>query len=78
MSPFGPIALALLASVLLGGLLARLWEQRERQDIEKKWLERERLLDRRSAAGSLHEVLRRRSRRSRSIPTRPRGGRLPG
>ena len=42
MSPFSLFALALLASVLLGGLLAHLWEQHERRAVEKKWLERAR------------------------------------
>lgn len=42
-------ALALFASILLGSWLARLWEHREQQDVEKKWEERDRLLDRRGA-----------------------------
>ena len=78
MSPFSLFALALLASVLLGGLLAHLWEQHERRAVEKKWLERERLLDRRNAAASRHEVLQRRSRRSGLIHIGRRGTRLPG
>ncbi len=47
MSLYTLLAVALLASVLLGGLLGRLWQQHERRDIERKWQERERLLDRR-------------------------------
>jgi hypothetical protein len=78
MSPFVLISLALLASVLLGGLLAHLWEQRERRDADKKWEERERLLDRRTPVGSRHEVLRRRAHRRRHLRTRRRRTRLPG
>ncbi len=55
--------LALLAAVLLGGLLlARLWQQREERGIEKKWQERERLLDRRPPTAPRRDILRRRVR----------------
>jgi len=64
-SPYVLLAFALLVSVLLGGVLKRLWERHERRAVEKKWQERERLLDRRWAVASRHEVLRRRSRPTR-------------
>lgn len=55
--------LTLLAAVLLGGLLlARLWQQREERGIEKKWQERERLLDRRPQTAPRRDILRRRVR----------------
>jgi hypothetical protein len=57
-SPVGVIVLALLASVILGGLLGRLWEQRDRRDAEKKWRERDRLLDRRDAGAHDSEPVR--------------------
>ena len=51
------LALALLVSIILGRLLARLWEQREQRDVEKKWEERDRLLDRRGGAASPSELI---------------------
>jgi hypothetical protein len=51
------LALALLVTILLGRLLARLWEHREQRDVEKKWEERDRLLDRRGAVASAPELL---------------------
>jgi hypothetical protein len=54
---------ALLGILLIGGLLRRLWEMHEERAIEKKWEERERLLDRRTTAAGRREALRRRSRR---------------
>jgi hypothetical protein len=53
----------LFGILLIGGLLRRLWERHEERVIEKKWEERERLLDRRPTAAGRREVLRRRSRR---------------
>jgi len=66
--------LALLATVLLGGLLlGRLWQQWEERSIEKKWQERERLLDRRGPTAPRREILRRRVRsRRRASPARGR------
>ena len=73
-----PCSLSRSSLASFGGLLGRLWEQRERRDVEKKWLERERLLDRRNAAASRHEVLRRRSRARRLTHTGRRSTRLSG
>jgi len=64
-SPYALFALALLASVLLGAWLGRLWQQQEQRDIEKKWQERERLLDRRRPMATRQEILRRRVRPGR-------------
>jgi len=52
---------ALVASVLIGGLLSNIWTQREQRTIDKKWQERERLLDRRRAVAPRHEIRERRS-----------------
>jgi len=81
-SPYALLALvALLAIVLLGGLLGRLWQQHEQRDIEKKWQERERLLDRRRPIATRQQILRRRvrprwptyvGRRSARVPVRGR------
>lgn len=65
MNPSILYALALLVTILLGGGLARLWERRERRDAEKKWEERERLLDRRRPIANRREILRRRRLRPR-------------
>ncbi len=66
MNPYVLLALvALLASALIGGLLWRLWEQREQRDAEEKWQERERLLDRRRPIATREEILGRRLRRRR-------------
>lgn len=71
MSPYTLLArVVLLARVLLGGLLGRLWEKHEQRDVEEKWHERERMLDRRKAVASRHEVLRRHSRPRWSRPGR--------
>jgi hypothetical protein len=47
---------ALAASVLIGGLLRQLWAQYEKRTIEKKWQERERLLDSRGPVAPSHEI----------------------
>lgn len=75
MSLYVLLGLALLVTLLIGGLLGRLWKAHEGRAIEKKWQERERLLDRRAGAASRHEVLRRRALRRRSTGTRPSGRR---
>lgn len=85
MNPYVLLALvALLASVLIGGLLGRLWRQHEQRDTEKKWQDRERLLDRRRPIATRHEILRRRLRgrrstyRGRGNAALSRGGRRSG
>ena len=65
------VVLALITSALLGSLLERLWKRREQREVEQKWRDRERLLDRRRPTASRGDVLRRRVR-SRG---RARGGR---
>ena len=73
-----PILAALLATVLLGGLLlGRLWQQHEERTVERKWQERERLLDRRRPVATRREILRRRvrARRSASLARGRRPGR---
>lgn len=78
-SPYALTALAaLLASVLLGGVLARLWEQHAQRTVEKKWQARERLLNRRRPIATRQEVLRRRVRSRRSASIDRRNTRLPG
>jgi hypothetical protein len=72
------LAFAVLLSVLTGVLLAQLWKRHEAREVERKWQERERLLDRRGAIASRREVLRRRSRASREAAMRRRRPRLPG
>ncbi len=57
---------AVVISLLVAGVLGRLWKRHEERAIEKKWQERERLLDRRASGASRHEVLRRRARRPRA------------
>jgi len=47
---------ALVASVLIGGLLRHLWAQYEKRTIEKKWQERERQLDSRGPVAPSHEI----------------------
>jgi len=47
---------ALVASVLIGGLLKQIWAQYEQRTIEKKWQERERLLDSRGPVAPSHEI----------------------
>jgi hypothetical protein len=47
---------AMAASVLIGGLLRHIWAQDERRTIEKKWQERERLLDGRTPGAPSHEI----------------------
>lgn len=69
---------ALVGSLLLGGVLARLWTRHEQRAAKEKWKERERLLDRRKEAASRHEVLRRRSRRRQPTYVGRRGVRLSG
>ena len=79
MSPYVlPVLVAVLATVLLGGLLlGRLWQQHEHRNVEKKWQERERLLDRRRPIATRREILRRRvrPRRSASLARGRRSGR---
>jgi len=62
---------ALLGTLLIGVVLRRLWAKHEERAIERKWQERERLLDRRASTAGRSEVLRRRSRRRE--PARPSG-----
>lgn len=75
---------ALLASVLLGSWLGRVWQQHEQRNIEKKWQERERLLDRRRPIATRRDILRRRLRprrhtyRGRQNAALSRGGRHSG
>jgi len=65
-SPYILLGLAaILVSLLIGGLLGRLWKLHEERATEKRWQERERLLNRRKGRASRHEVLRRRSLRRR-------------
>lgn len=84
MSPSVLVALALLASVLLAALLAWLWKRDEQRNVERKWEERERLLDRRQPIATRREVLRRRLRPRRPAhrwganATVSRGGRPSG
>jgi len=79
--PYVLLALAVFASVLLAGLLGRLWRRDEQRTVERKWQERERLLDRRRPVATRREILRRRLRptrpanRGRRNPARSRGGR---
>jgi hypothetical protein len=56
---------ALVASVLIGDLLRKIWEQHEQRTIDKKWQERERLLD--GPVAPRHEI---RERRSGPVGTR--------
>ena len=77
-------ALALLVSLLLAALLVRLWKRDEQRDVEAKWQERERLLDRRRPVATRQEILRRRLRprrpayRGRQKASVSRGGRHSG
>lgn len=66
MSPYVlPGLVAVLATVLLGGLLlVRLWQRDEARNIEKQWQEREHLLDCRRPMATRGEILRRRVRLS--------------
>jgi hypothetical protein len=78
-SPYALIALvALLATVLLGRVLAPWWEQHEQRDVGKKWQARERLLDRRRPIATRQEVLRRRMRSRRPRSRDRRGARRRG
>ena len=70
------LGLGLVVSLILGGLLGRLWRRHEQRAIEKKWQERERLLDRRNGTASRQEVLGRRSRSRRLTYMGRRGARL--
>ncbi|HKX04627.1 MAG TPA: hypothetical protein VJX71_19190 [Methylomirabilota bacterium] len=72
MSIYVLIVLALVTSALLGSLLERLWKRREQREVEQRWRDRERLLDRRRPAASRRDVLRRRVRpRGRARGRRP-------
>lgn len=53
---------ALVASVLIGLLYKRLWDQHDHLTLDEKWRERERLLDRGRTSGPEHEILEQRSR----------------
>jgi len=65
-SPYILLGLAaILVSLLIGRLFGRLWKLHEERATEKRWQERERLLNRRKGGASRHEVLRRRSLRRR-------------
>lgn len=66
---------ALLGTFLIGAVLRRLWAKHEERAIEKKWEERERLLDRRPTTAGRSEVLRRRSRRREPVRPSDRGRR---
>jgi len=46
---------ALATSLLIGGLFRHIWAQSEQRTIEKRWQERERLLD--SRASGAHEIV---------------------
>jgi hypothetical protein len=46
----------LAASLLIGGLLRFIWAHSEQRTIEKKWQERERLLDSRRPVATSHEI----------------------
>ena len=83
-SPSVLFVLALLAIVLVAGLLGRLWKRDEQRNVERKWQERERLLDRRRPIATRREILRRRLRPRRRAHRRgpnvtaSRGGRRSG
>lgn len=47
---------ALAATLLLGSLLRYIWAQQEQRRIEKRWQERERLLDSRAPGTPSHEI----------------------
>lgn len=66
------IALAVLvASIVIGGLLSRLWARLEQREVGKKWQERERLLDGRRAVAPRHAIHKRHSwpAGTRDVPT---------
>ena len=48
---------ALVAIVFIGGFLRHIWAKHEQRTIEKKWQERERLLDSRRPVAPSHEIL---------------------
>jgi len=47
---------ALAASVLIGGLLRHIWAKHEQRTIEKKWQEREHVLNSRGPVAPSHEI----------------------
>lgn len=52
------LALAVLAtSLLIGGLFRHIWTRSEQRTIEKRWQERERLLDSRTSGAPSHEIV---------------------
>jgi hypothetical protein len=53
---FALVALAALVASLIGGLLRFIWAHSEQRTIEKKWQERERLLDSRRPIATSHEI----------------------
>ena len=61
------VGLAALISLALITLMNWVWERREQQHRERRWQERERLLDRRKPVASPREVLQRRTRRRRPV-----------
>ena len=62
MSTFVVVAAAVVLGLCL--LFAWVWRQAERGRVARQWVERERLLDRRSRPASAREVLQRRARRA--------------
>ncbi|HSB42866.1 MAG TPA: hypothetical protein VLK28_13610 [Methylomirabilota bacterium] len=62
MSLFAAAVALVAAGICL--LFAWVWRQAERGRIERQWVERERLLDRRFRPASAREVLQRRARRA--------------
>jgi len=61
------VVLAALLSLALIGLMSWVWDQREQRHRERRWKERERLLDRRRPMVSRREILERRARRLRLV-----------
>jgi hypothetical protein len=58
---------ALVASVLGGGLLTKIWKQHEQRTIDRKWQERERVLDRWRPVAPRREI-RERPAGARDVP----------
>jgi hypothetical protein len=71
-NPYVPLALvALVVTALISALLLRLWERDDQRDVERKWQERERRLDRRKPVATRREILRRRMWRERPTSRGP-------